>query len=67
MTLFFDDLIAQIEVFDSLELEAAREYGIMENELTNPGFKELVGKIRIDELYHSKMCREVIDYLNQVG
>ena len=62
-SLIIDDLIGQMEIFDSLELQAAEDYALIENELTNPEMKEIVGQIRVDERYHSKMCREIIDAL----
>lgn len=59
-----DDLIGQIEIFDSLELKAVEDYTVIEKELTNPKFKEVIGQIRVDEIYHSKLCREIIEFLN---
>lgn len=59
-----DNLIGQIDIFDSLELKAVEDYTVMERELTNQKFKEIIGQIRIDEMYHSKMCREIIEFLN---
>lgn len=58
-----DSLIGQIEIFDSLELKAVADYTVMELELTNAKFKETIGSIRIDEIFHSKMCREIIEFL----
>ena len=58
-----DDLIGQIEIFDALELKAAEEYAVMENELANAEFKEIIGRIRVEELYHSKLCKEIITFL----
>ena len=65
-SLLLDDLIAQIEIFDALELEAVHDYSSMEQELTNPELRETIGRIRVDEQYHSKMCREVIDFLKEI-
>jgi len=59
-----DNLIGQIEIFDSLELKAVEDYTVIEKELTNHEFKEIIGQIRIDEMYHSKICREIIEFLN---
>lgn len=58
-----DNLIGQIEIFDSLELKAVADYTIIENELTNLEFKSTIGGIRLDEMYHSRMCREIIEFL----
>lgn len=58
-----DELIGQIEIFDALELEAAHDYGVMEQELVNQELRETLKKIIIDEQYHSKMCREIIESL----
>lgn len=58
-----DSLIGQIEIFDSLELKAVADYTVIERELLNATFKETIRGIRMDEMYHSKMCREIIDFL----
>ncbi len=58
-----DELIGQIEIFDALELEAARDYGIMERELVNSELKETLRGIRLDEERHSIACREIIEFL----
>ena len=58
-----DSLIGQIEIFDSLELKAVEYYAVMERELTNQKFREIIGRIRVDETYHSKMCQEIIEFL----
>lgn len=61
--LLIDNLIGQVEIFDSLELKAVEDYTVIEKELKNQEFKDIVGQIKVDEMYHSKMCREVIDFL----
>lgn len=58
-----NDLLGQIEVFDSLELQAAEDYAVIEKELTNPEFKEIVDHIRVEELGHSNLCREILAFL----
>ncbi len=58
-----DELIGQIEIFDALELEAARDYGIMERELVNSELKETLRGIRLDEERHSRVCQEIIEFL----
>ena len=60
-----DGLIAQIEIFDSLELKAVEDYTILEKELTGSTFKDTIDRIRVDEIYHSKICREIIDFLKK--
>ncbi len=60
-----DNLIGQIEIFDALELQAAGDYADIVRDLNNEKFRDIIDHIRIDELYHSKMCREIIDFLNQ--
>ena len=58
-----DELIGQIEIFDALELEAARDYGIMERELVNSELKKTLRGIRLDEERHSRVCQEIIEFL----
>ena len=58
-----NELISQIEIFDALELQAARDYGIMEQELINPELKDTLKRIRLDEERHSRVCREIIEFL----
>jgi rubrerythrin len=58
-----DNLIGQIEIFDALELKAVEDYTVIEKELTNSEFKDIVGQIRDDEIRHSKICREIIEFL----
>ena len=62
-SLLVDNLIGQIEIFDSLELQAVNEYTVMERELTNKKFVQIIGRIRLDEMYHSKICQEIIEFL----
>lgn len=65
-SLLLDDLIAQIEIFNALELEAVHDYSIMEQELANPELRDTISRIRTDEQYHSKMCLEIIDFLKDL-
>ena len=58
-----NELISHIEIFDALELQAARDYGIMEQELINPELKDTLKRIRLDEERHSRACREIIEFL----
>ncbi|MDO8492211.1 MAG: hypothetical protein Q7S34_01040 [bacterium] len=60
-----DNLIGQIEIFESLELKSERDYVLLEKELTNPEFKKIVGQIRFDEINHAKLCREIIEFLEK--
>ena len=58
-----NELISQIEIFDALELQAARDYWVMEQELINPELKDTLKRIRLDEERHSRTCREIIEFL----
>jgi rubrerythrin len=60
-----DSLAAQIEIFKALELAAARDYGIIEQELINLRFKKTMGAIRDDEMSHATLCQEIIDFLKK--
>ena len=58
-----DDLIGQIEIFDSLELQAVDDYTVIVRELTNQELKETIEGIRDDEKRHSEICRSIIAFL----
>ncbi len=58
-----DDLIGQIEVFESLEEEAEREYAVLGKEVLDSDFRETINRIRLQEIEHAKICREIINYL----
>lgn len=58
-----EDLIGQIEIFNALELKAVTDYTVIEKELVNSEFKKTIGQIRDDEIYHSKICLEIIEFL----
>lgn len=64
-SLLQDSLTGQIEIFEALEMVAANDYGVIERELINPRFKKIIGAIRIEEIHHAKLCREIIEFLKK--
>ena len=60
-----DELIAQIEIFESLELKAQDEYALLERELADPELRKIAGAIRLDEVRHAAICREIIELLQK--
>lgn len=64
MTLHLRDaLIGQIEIFEALECAAEQDYGRIVKELSYFEFKKTIEAIRLDEVEHAQICREIIKFL----